>query len=107
MRLIDADELKNDIECLAFPPQDEREEAYNNGIAAVIEFIDNAKTVDAVPVVHAHLIKESSGAIINDFQTHYYKCSHCRYVMSDRYGLYKYCPNCGARMDTYEKRIFE
>lgn len=27
----------------------------------------------------------------------YYKCHNCGYQISSRYGLYKYCPNCGAK----------
>ena len=30
---------------------------------------------------------------------YYYNCSECNYTISSRYGLYNYCPNCGAKMD--------
>ena len=32
------------------------------------------------------------------FEHEYYICSECGDEISDRYGLYPYCPYCGAKM---------
>lgn len=82
MRLIDADKL-------------ERKEFYGNEYCfdyVDAEDIDNAPTVDAVPVVHGvwapvNKIDPISG----------YRCSKCRYIVG--FDLTPYCPNCGAKMD--------
>ena len=45
--------------------------------------------------------------------TNYYYCSNCKQVISDRYGLYPYCPYCGSSMFTpgeieeYQTRVKE
>lgn len=60
--------------------------------------IINAPAVDAVPVVHARWIYESEG--IGDY-SHCSECG-CRVGggrISDLSVMYKYCPNCGAKMD--------
>jgi hypothetical protein len=46
-----------------------------------------APTIDAVPVVHAHLINPDP----------YGDCSNCGYLIDIRQE-YNYCPNCGAKM---------
>lgn len=85
MRLIDADELLKD--------------KVSNAYISRFE-IENALTVDAEPVVHAHWIiqydlGEPCGAI----------CSNCECEISyDRNGLFdtleaRRCSQCGAKMD--------
>lgn len=53
---------------------------------------------DVSPVVH--------GKWVEFPRAHYFKCSNCRKTVPYRKGLsrngeseYKYCPNCGARMN--------
>lgn len=98
-RLIDADELKeflNWTSCKA--PYSKKQ---------VLMWIDMARTVDAVPVVHGKwikgsetkLIKKNPYAVLADC----WYCSECEneaYWDTD-YGQQKfdYCHNCGARMD--------
>lgn len=94
MRLIDADELKRKMEDLVF---------YRGNI--VIEIIDalhkvdECQTVDAEPVKHAHWIefRTNSGNV-------HYKCSRCGKEVSYPYAKkrWKYCIECGARMDDRE-----
>ena len=35
----------------------------------------------------------------NGRKIEYYECERCTYTISDRYGLYRYCPDCGAKME--------
>ena len=42
-----------------------------------------------VPVVHAHWVEETTGFSL-------YGCSACKQYEDYKY---KYCPNCGAKMD--------
>ena len=60
------------------------------------DYIDNAKTIDAVPVVHAHWIERRA----NNGNMHYV-CSHCGKEVSYPYAKkrWKYCIDCGAMMD--------
>ena len=54
--------------------------------------IDSVPGVDAVEVVHGRWKRY----IDEDEDVHYYTCSVCNYMAIPRY---KYCPNCGAKMD--------
>lgn len=81
MRLIDADELLK--------------KSYSMDFA---EDIEQAPTVDAVPVVHAHWIKETKGE-----QKGMFRCSNCNRNWIDEVKYIKYCNNCGAKMDEEEK----
>lgn len=90
MRLIDADRLKRVL--IAFFTGSHLELPH---ISKVIDFLDNADTIDAEPVRHGHWEHDSTGANF---------CSEClEYPYDD--GEYhmvwhcSYCPNCGAKMD--------
>ena len=94
MRLIDADKFEAFCEKA---PDDywysgDCVSAYMDGMTRVLEEIDRAPTVDAVPVVHAHWIHLSRTSV----------CSACKFE-TGRYGLpTKYCGGCGAKMDGQE-----
>lgn len=83
MRLIDADALKFDIMCVyGSNPQ-------------YIRWLNHAPTVDAVPVRHGKWLPE------NRTMDAFWVCSCCGFP-SEAHGafkIYKFCPNCGARMD--------
>lgn len=81
MRMIDADALLDRI-----PNLYERRE--------VSRWVDEAPTVDAVPVVHGRWKEDPSGY-------GFWICSACGFVSeaSAANVLYKFCPHCGARMD--------
>jgi hypothetical protein len=61
-------------------------------------------TVDAVPVVHGRWIhgqevcREYIGITLIMVQYSHWECSVCGY-RTEGQPLWKYCPNCGARMD--------
>lgn len=60
--------------------------------AYVCEAIDEAPTIDAVPVKHGRWVWNDYGGFGN------YHCSECGNICICN-GDYDYCPNCGARMD--------
>ncbi len=63
------------------------------------EVLNSAQTVDAVEVVHGRWIFEEA---LTEGRANY-KCSACDYDDTFYCNLidtfYKYCPNCGAKMD--------
>lgn len=59
-------------------------------------------TVDAEPVRHGHWIEG------NNFHWYSNSCSCCGYtrttdIKSNGWNQWKYCPNCGAKMDEVEE----
>ena len=58
-------------------------------------WLDEAPTVDAKPVVHGYWEEDESSG--------YYRCNRCKdvYIAKEwiEHGKWKYCPNCGAKMD--------
>ena len=87
-RLIDADEFKLENKRLLhcdFPYLSE---------ITLEELIDDAPTIDAVPVRHGHWIPGNTPDA-------FWVCSYCGFP-SEAHGafkLYKYCPQCGTLMD--------
>ena len=65
----------------------------------LLNFLDNAPTIEAKPVVHAHwkskIIRESTWSD-DDYAEEVYNCSNCN--MTIEYNT-PYCPYCGAQMD--------
>lgn len=97
MRLIDADELRDDIETIDY--------ADWNNYSETLDFIDLTPTIDAEPVKHGHWIEkeyEYDGLMAEKmFRT----CSVCgkeqMQKLDDNFKpfLTPYCANCGAKMD--------
>lgn len=96
MRLIDAEALKTKILILlcevqkhGFTPP---EQIVNLGL--LLQYIDNAPTIEAKPIVHAHWDEVSGGRTT---------CTNCgNYPLYDYFGRLKFsdiCPHCGALMD--------
>ena len=97
-RLIDADalelKLREEMKILK-PIEDSRDMFFhdsgiNAAITGAILATRNAPTIDAVPVVHGRWVNQD-----NTYTR--YRCSVCN--MQNCEAHYKYCPNCGARMD--------
>lgn len=89
MRLIDAEALKTRIQKI-------EEESLKHGFAPeyvcvdlFLDFLDNAPTIEAKPVVHAHWEEIANGFMV---------CSHCKESVEEN-RKYSYCPICGAQMD--------
>lgn len=99
MRLIDADELMKAFEALDWM-NEQYAESFTNAagnrsmeIECAEGYIDNAKTIDARPVVHARWKK----GVFADAT-----CSNCDFsicIANSVIPKMRYCPNCGARMD--------
>lgn len=91
MRLIDAEALKKDIlKLIGFP----------FGIPSIEAIINNAPTIEAKPIVHAHW--EFMG--YDDHGDSIYACTNCNYNVAATADHrpsknIKYCPFCGAQMD--------
>lgn len=105
MRLIDADSLKEGIKELKRSPwyNNDINPSWQQGIKDAVHIvetlcIDDAPTVDAVPVRHGKWLDE--GQYDDFFPHHAWRCSECgEHVIEIDTPWYKYCPNCGARMD--------
>ena len=61
----------------------------------IYEALNNAPTVDAVPVVHGEWV------VCGDGENVPWVCSHCGKTTAHKYKVMygNYCPNCGAKMD--------
>lgn len=100
MRLIDADALDrkvyNDIPIKVF--------GSIKKMAAVRQLIEDAPTIDAVPVRHGEWIhgREIGKEWMYDHWVKYFedwRCSNCGVVFKqESEPKYHYCPNCGAKM---------
>jgi len=113
-RLIDADALVDEIKSCHCADCDRRKGTKNGkvvfcyqigdapcracGIGDAIEYLEDAPTVDAVPVVHGKKLSQSpvDPKSMICFKKCVCKCSVCgEYVAKD----WNYCSNCGAKMD--------
>ena len=102
MRLIDVDELKADYrmaddckDCKTGYRSCEYDRIYSK--MDFCGWLDDAPTVDAVPMVHGHWID-----IDTETYTWKIRCSRCgheRNMLSTGKTYPMYCENCGARMD--------
>lgn len=92
MKLIDKDAIPWDVEGVGEIPVITKEE------------IDEMPTVDAVPVRHGMFLGIEYGGYADGNPVYCeWVCSECGCVFEDEEPKYRYCPNCGARMDGNEK----
>lgn len=95
MRLIDADAIpfRDELKRLSVLDHDK----YIT--ARTLEYmLEHAPTVEAVPVVHGHWIKDS---LVSTGGGTYgvRRCSACEWYCEDNAYKFNYCPRCGAKMD--------
>ena len=64
-----------------------------------LDFLKSRKSVRVAPVRYAHWCNNyDSPTYMCGKELHYYDCSECGSVISDWYGLFPFCPYCGAKM---------
>lgn len=102
MRLIDADALKYHLEDLHSYTKLAETDAYyrgeTNALQVAIECIDRMSSVDAVPLKHGRWKLFKIGGAAYPFWNNV--CSICDWKTSIVGACdYKFCPNCGAKMD--------
>ena len=68
-------------------------------IVDVQSLIDAQSTIDAVPVVHGRWLEWWPGlSVIMTGEEMLWQCSVCTAKYAEKEN-YRYCPNCGAKMD--------
>ena len=107
MRLIDADALREIVDfhvtSVSVCATVQQAIGQSDFKQRCLEDIDNAPTVDAVPVRHGKWMK-MTGMMPPEYHGHY-ECSECQWHMKGlrnswtREEELTYCPNCGAKMD--------
>lgn len=111
MRLIDADELKQqfvDKLIRVGLPSEKAEEFAKTAFDAIFKTIDATPTIEAEPVKHGRWIKERVHNLHNGEKRNARECSECGaiYFVYDMANAIdevpRYCPNCGAKMDLDE-----
>ena len=105
MRLIDADELINTTKRGAKFASLFADDEFKTRVLRIMRkfiqrSINDAPTVDAVPVKHGHWIEKRKKTFFEGLYEVEFVCSCCGNVV---YGEDKYCFDCGAKMDGGEK----
>lgn len=94
MRRIDADHFRQRVEKCTCNSNDQKFHLiWNYLITSILEMIDEEPTAENIG--HWERFHDAHEA---DEKGHYWSCSNCGYIISDRYGLYDHCPECGAYM---------
>lgn len=65
-------------------------------------YIEDADIVDVEPIIHGHWIKVETPHTF-PYELSVYKCSECDTYLFAVVDGYRYCPNCGAKMDEVEE----
>ena len=96
MRIIDADALKTAFPCGEYVRTE-----------SVRATIDSMPTIDAEPVRHGKWIELNTEWSIFTCVDEV-KCSECGFVeyFNKGWARFKYCPNCGAKMDEVNDESF-
>ena len=104
MKIVDVEPIIKKLYKIGYEKDELGEHEFALGIDTVIYLLEQAKTVDAEPVRHG------KWEITKDDYYCVAKCSLCHEewsfeVYDDIESLnYKYCPNCGAKMDLEEQK---
>lgn len=103
MRLIDAEKLESEMYHNAFEIDTDLQK-WDSGCWIRYKLFENViekqPTVDAEPVRHGKFVGTEYDGYADGYPVYYeWKCSQCGCVFEDEEPTYKYCPNCGAKMD--------
>lgn len=101
MRLIDADKLEKDLMDMAH--NELMPDYFRQMCMSMAERVSKEPTIEAGPVIHAHWIPQYVSTRGN---TDKFECSNCNALSHTAHMMkicpYKYCQNCGAKMDGKE-----
>lgn len=101
MRLIDADALMGTLAHKSYSVTD----FWNCRGAGMFLFgieqaVNEQPTIDAVPIRHGMFVGTEYDGFADGNPVYYeWKCSECGCVFEEEEPTYRYCPQCGARMD--------
>ncbi len=103
MRLIDAAELLQTLAVTVdnFDPRWLRDRSIRDGLKIAKKAIEESQTVDAAPVVHGQWIGTADGYADGELVYDMWRCSECDYDAdgADEKPGWRFCPNCGAKME--------
>lgn len=75
----------------------------NEGFDHAVGVIELMETVDAEPVRHGKYIGTEFDGYADGCPVYYeWKCSECGCVFEEEEPTYNYCPNCGAKMESWK-----
>lgn len=108
IRPIDANALKREI-LNQLNRFDTSENEFNNCYPYWIfsKTLKEAPTLDYAPVRRAEWVEEIEPNVVtvSGRDVHLWRCSACGFSWANKHDVmsyYKYCPNCGAKMDAKE-----
>lgn len=62
-------------------------------------------SIDCQPTIDAAHVKHGKWELVDEAEPQRYGCSKCSCL--SWYGMYNYCPNCGAKMDLEGKHDYQ
>ena len=104
MRLIDADVLREVMYHEAFE-KDTDMQKWDGGCWIRYKMFENA--IENAPTIEAEPVKRGKWIYDNQFDWYRASCSECGYkrvtdIKAEKWNGWKYCPNCGAKMEGEE-----
>lgn len=105
-RPIDADRLYNEI--ISMKISVGGKQIFHPTVKqSVLDSIEMSDTLDYAPVRHGEWIDEiePNAVTASGREVHVFRCSSCDFTWANKTAVlhyFKYCPNCGARMDAKE-----
>ena len=87
-RYIDADALKRAL--------------VTNGFRNDVDMMMTLETINNAPTIDAEPVRRGKWRFVNCATGLRCQCSECGCVFEEEEPTYRYCPNCGARMDKNE-----
>lgn len=108
MRLIDADQYAVEMKMrqdavqasVEHPIADRYYTDKEHWEGVLLAFAEAKLTLDKQPTINAAPVKHGRWELVDEAEPRRYGCSKCSCL--SWYGTYKYCPNCGAKMDLEE-----
>ena len=105
------EQLKHDRDLCNFNPMTGEEEPMNEDCRKSAEALDMAIKALEQETIKGHWIEKGKADIAYDMCGYKswatkYMCNHCGFIhiAIENHGVYNYCPNCGAKMESEEKK---